>query len=189
MIEKLIAQAAVIVCFARWNPVNREAGVVLTGDISVEASVVLFKITGRRIAQAVLGDIRDVRESTADAGIVVADIGEILLAKAGGKRRTNVQALPGDGSAIYAFSEMGIVGAGCRANDCTENGCSFEIEIGGGNAVRGSKRCKRRGREPSGACHWNGLALSLVVEEGKDLVFPDWPTNAATPLVVTVFIP
>ncbi len=33
------------------------------------------------------------------------------------------------------------------------------------------------------------LALPLVVEEGKDLVFPDRPADAAAELVVTVFVP
>ncbi len=69
VIEELITQSAVKLGRARWNPINREADMVLAGHIGIEASVVLFEIAGGRVGYAVLGDIRSVGESTADAGV------------------------------------------------------------------------------------------------------------------------
>ena len=60
VIEELITQSAAKVGSARWNPINREAEMVLAGYIGIEASVVLFEIVGGRIGYAVLGDIGSV---------------------------------------------------------------------------------------------------------------------------------
>ena len=49
VIEELITQSAVKLGVARWNPINREAGMVLAGHIGIEASVVLFEIAGGRV--------------------------------------------------------------------------------------------------------------------------------------------
>ena len=60
VIEELITQSAPKLGSARWNPINREADMVLAGHIGIEASVVLFEIVGGRVGYAVLGDIRSV---------------------------------------------------------------------------------------------------------------------------------
>src|ERR1700677_5021378 len=108
--------------------------------------------------------------------------------QAGSQRRTNVQALPRNGSAVYAFAESGIRAAR-GGNDGASHRCSLEVEVSGGDAV-----CRRQGRkggggEPLRAGRRHALALSLVGEEGKDPVLPDGSTNAAAQVVVTIFIP
>ena len=120
-----------------------------------------------------------------DAGV---HPGEVLLAQAGGQRRTDVQALTRDGTAVYAFSEAGIR-AGCRGNRGAGNCRSLEVEEGRGDAVCRRQCGKRRGGEPLVAGRLYGLALSLVGEEGKDPVLPDRSTDASTQLVITVLIP
>src|ERR1700733_3998123 len=107
---------------------------VLAGHIGIEASVVLFEIAGGRVGYVVQGNIRSVGESTADAGRAGVHVGEVLLAKASGQRRTNVQALTRNGIAGYAFREAGLR-AGCRANHGARNCSSLEVEEGGGDTV------------------------------------------------------
>src|SRR5271156_4866475 len=166
MIEELIAQAAVQRGRARGNPVNREAGMVLAGHVSVETSAVLFEIAAGRITDAVLGDVRGVGKSTADTGCAIAHVTQVLRAQAGGQRRTDVQALTRDGSAIYAFAESGIR-AGYGRNHGAMNCCSLEVEVGGGNAVCGRQGRKGGGGEPLRTGRRHALALSLVGEKGK----------------------
>src|ERR1700677_4220705 len=108
--------------------------------------------------------------------------------QAGSQRRTNVQALPRNGSAVYAFAESGIRAAR-GGNDGASHRCSLEVEVSGGDAV-----CRRQGRkggggEPLRAGRGHALALSLVGEEGKDPVLPDGSADAAAQLVVTIFVP
>ncbi len=124
VIEEVITVSAVVVGQGRRLPVNRKADVIFAGHVGVETSVVLLEVAAGGIADGVLGDIGSGRESAADAGIAGADVAEILRAEAGRERRTDVQALPRDGCAVYALSQSGIR-AGRRANQRAENGCSL----------------------------------------------------------------
>jgi hypothetical protein len=128
VVEEIVAESAVVVCFSGRCPVNRKAGMIFSGYVGIETPVVLLEIATGWVACVVFGNIGDVRESTADARVIAVDIGEVLLAQAGGERRTNVQALSGDGLAVYTLGESG-GRAVCRGNCRTENGCALEIEI------------------------------------------------------------
>src|SRR5208283_5680354 len=44
VIEEVVAQPAVVVCFRGWNPVNGKADVIFTGHVGIETAVVLFEI-------------------------------------------------------------------------------------------------------------------------------------------------
>ena len=53
----------------------------------------------------------------------------------------------------------------------------------------GASAASCRGRKPLGAGRLYGLALSLVGEEGKDLVLPDRSADASAQLVIAVCVP
>ena len=90
VVEELITQAAVMRGRARGNPVNREAGVVLARHVGIEASAPLFEIAAGRVADAVLGNIRNVGETATHAGCGIVHIGEVLRAQGGSQRRADV---------------------------------------------------------------------------------------------------
>src|SRR5208337_3522787 len=121
VIEKVIAQSAVVVCFSGWDPVNCKGGVIFAGYVGIETPVPLFEITRNRAAGGVVGDIGYGRKSAADTGVAAADIGEILLAQASGERRANVYALSRNVSTIGGC-ESGSH-AVSRGDDRAEGGC------------------------------------------------------------------
>ena len=61
VIEELIAESAVVGGGGVRGPIDGEAGVVLGGNVGVEASVVLLEIAAGWVAQTIVGDVGNVR--------------------------------------------------------------------------------------------------------------------------------
>src|SRR5580704_10510541 len=185
--KQLITQSAVQIGLARWNPIDDKSGMILAANLAIHAPVELLKVRSGRVADCIQGNIGDIRKAAADTWIGGTYPGEVLRPERCGQRRTEIQALSGNGPAVYAFSEsVGV--AGCGADHGAVDGRSRKAEKCGSNAARGRKSVKLGGWIPLGAGCPDSLRLLLVREEREYLVLPDWPPDAATPLVVSILI-
>src|SRR3984885_8464137 len=187
MMEELITQSTIQPRVAGRHPIDGKTSVIVAGYVCVEATIVLLETVCCGIADRVLRDIGNVRQSAANTRGAGVDISKVLLAQANGQRRTDVQALSCNRIAIYAFDQSSIC-AGDRADHCSGNSGSLEMKVGVGNAITWRQVGKCRGRIPLCTGSRDGLALPLVGEESEDSVLPDRSAYTAAKLVVTIFI-
>src|ERR1700676_2638875 len=160
-----------------WNVIDRKADAIPAGDIRIEAAIVLGFRGGGRARSHEIRNVGHAIQTAANTGAGGTHPARILGTQGGLERRTDIQALAWNGSAVHSFRQA-CIGAGGRIDSRADDTGTGEGEILRRDA---SGRCgsgESRGFIPSvGGARGVGFASSFIVKEKEDLILPDRAAN------------
>src|SRR5260370_121845 len=171
-----------------WNVGHREGDAILIGDIRIDAAIVLGFRGGGRARGYKVRNVGHAIQTAANTGGGGTYPAEILRTQGGLQRRTDIQALAWNRSAIYPFRQARS-GAGGRIDSLANDTGTREGEILRGDASSRRGGSERRCFIPSVADTAGvGFASSLIVKEEEDLILPDRAADVAGELIKPVIV-